>query len=61
MRWAMALTFAVHMASDLGSSNADVALLEQQAEMARRNARRTDGQSAARMTLTDYTIHDAFY
>jgi hypothetical protein len=61
MRWAMALTFAVHMASDLGSSNADVALLEQQAEMARRNARRTDGQSAARLTLTDYSIHDAFY
>lgn len=61
MRWAMALTFAVHMASDLGSSNADVAQLEQHAEMARRNARRTDGQSAARFTFTDTTVADAFY
>jgi len=61
MRWAMAITFAVHMASDLGSSNADVNLLEQQAEIARRNARRTDSQSGARTTVIDYTIHDAFY
>ena len=61
MQWAFALSFAVHMASDLGASNADVRDLEAQAEVARRNARRTDGQSGAKTTYVDTSIADHFY
>ena len=61
MQWALALSFAVHMAADLGSSNVDINQLEQQAEIARRNARRTDGQSGAKFTYVDTSIADAFF
>lgn len=61
MRWAMALSLAEHMASDLGSSNADIRVLAEQAEIARREARRTDGQSGSTPTHLDLSIHDSFF
>jgi len=61
MQAALALSFAVHMASDLGSNNVDVRQLEEQAEISRRNARRTDAQSGSKFTYTDTTIADSFY
>jgi len=61
MLWAMALTFAVHMASDLGSSNADLVQLKADAEQARRDSRRTDAQSGAKFTYVDTGIADSFF
>lgn len=61
LRWAMAVTLAAHMSSELGSGSTEVDQLEQQAEIARRNARRTDAQTGARLTIYDTTIADAFF